>query len=309
MARKQRRDFPQAWHHVMHRGARRAPIFVDDSHCDLFLGILADLPRRFGIEIHAYALMPNHYHLLLRSVQGNLSVGMRHLNALYAQRLNALCRWDGPLFRGRFANQVVYREEHLRYLVAYIHLNPLRANLVTRLDSDWWTSYRAYVGVDSAPPWLTCERMLAAFGGRAGLIRFVEGLHRKRRGWPNELSLEAGWFKKLDEPPNGDGGSPTQEGRFNSALDVLRMVSQVTGASLGDLQRTVRGPRANPARRFCAWALSRHARLTHAEVGRHLEMTTNQVGNVLRRIELRCGPMSDWQEALAEVMHMTSDGS
>jgi putative transposase len=68
MPRKPRIDFPGAWHHVMHRGARRAPIFRSDDDCLRFLGVVEDAADRFGIEVHAWSLMPNHYHLLVCSV-------------------------------------------------------------------------------------------------------------------------------------------------------------------------------------------------------------------------------------------------
>ena len=111
----------------MHRGARRAPIFVRDADCVLLLDTLGDVVDRFGLEVHAYSLMPNHYHLLVCTPAGNLSRAMRHLNGVYTQRLNRLHDWDGPVFRGRFKSQLVTEEAYRRELVAYIHLNPVRA--------------------------------------------------------------------------------------------------------------------------------------------------------------------------------------
>ena len=70
MARKPRIDYQGAWHHVMHRGARRAPVFNSDDHCGTFLGHVAAAVEVFEIEVHAYSLMPNHYHLLIRSPHG-----------------------------------------------------------------------------------------------------------------------------------------------------------------------------------------------------------------------------------------------
>ncbi len=102
MARKWRIDYPGAWHHVMHRGARREAIYDDERDCILFLDLVGQTVNRFGLEVHAYALMPNHYHLLVRSVKGNLSRCMQHLNGSYARGFNSRRTCDGPVFRGRF---------------------------------------------------------------------------------------------------------------------------------------------------------------------------------------------------------------
>src|SRR4051812_16842847 len=99
MARRPRIDAPGCWHHVMHRGARRAPIFRDDEDCLLFLKGLEEAVDHHGLEVHAYALMPNHFHLLVRSPLGNLSKAMKHVTATFTLRANRRHRWDGPVFR------------------------------------------------------------------------------------------------------------------------------------------------------------------------------------------------------------------
>ena len=121
----------------------------------LLLDTLGDVVDRFGLEVHAYSLMPNHYHLQVCTPAGNLSRAMCHLNGVYTQRLNRLHNWDGPVFRGRFKSQLVTEEAYRRELVAYIHLNPVRAGLVRRPDESGWTSHRAHLGLDKPPPWLS----------------------------------------------------------------------------------------------------------------------------------------------------------
>jgi len=302
MPRKPRIDFPGAWHHVMHRGARRAPVFRDDDDCVRFLGTVEDAVHRFGVEVHAYSLMPNHYHLLVRSARGNLSRAMRHLNAVYTQASNRARRWDGPVFRGRFHSQLLRSEIHLPYVLAYIHLNPLRANLVTRLSSDCWTSHLAYTGGESAPGWLSRDFFLSLFGDGDKLHAHVLDLHRGRLTWPERMALDTGFLPALESAVAGQRDSGTAS-RPPSPAEVLEGVCRVTGSSLEELRTVRMGPRANPARRFAAWALAHRTDLTRREIGRVLSMTTQQVHNVVNRWSEKDPRLTLWRE------NMDEDGS
>jgi REP element-mobilizing transposase RayT len=195
LARKRRIDYPGAWHHVMNRGARKTPTFRTPDDCQDFLDITGETVAKFEWELHAYALMPNHFHLLIRSLKGTLSRGMQHLQGKYTQRLNSRYRWDGPVFRGRFKNQLVTDEKHLRVLIAYIHLNPVSANLVEGVDEGDWTSYRAYMGKEPVPKWLTTSFFTGLLGGRNRLQAFVEAHRSGRLDYPAEFEPETGRFK------------------------------------------------------------------------------------------------------------------
>jgi REP element-mobilizing transposase RayT len=302
MPRKPRIDFKGAWHHVMHRGARRAPIFTKDEHCLLFLDCIKTAVEETELEIHAYSLMPNHYHLLTRSRHGNLSNAMRKLNALYTQRLNLIHRWDGPVFRGRFHSQPVKDETKLPYIMAYIHLNPLRANLVTRLQSECWTSHRAYIGRDQKPEWLTTRYFLDLFDGPEHLNEYVLALHRKSRPWPDEMSLEYGWIRFTeDERKASKKKSSESETRFIDTKNAVKLICEVTGETEAVLRLAVMGPRANPARRFAVWALKQRTTLTHREIGRVLAMSADQIAHVLSRIRFARKPLKTWKAKWLEL--------
>jgi REP element-mobilizing transposase RayT len=305
MARKHREDFEGAWHHVMHRGARRAPIFIEDVHCLDFLRLLEDLYDRFELEIHAYSLMPNHYHLLVRSRHGNLSDAMRHLNGAYTQRVNRLERWDGPVFRGRFTSKLIRDETRLPFVLAYIHLNPLRANLVTRIDARCWTSLRAYLGKDTRPDWLCTDYFLDLFENGEKLREHTLALHRKKREWPEDMDLEWGFFRKQDEVATCQNQSRFQS-RFVDADTLLDAVRRVTGAPLSELKTARQGPRANPARRFAVWALTEHTLLTHREIGSLLDMSVNQTSKVVTRFNGSKEPLASWMNELT--IYMSSGG-
>jgi REP element-mobilizing transposase RayT len=303
MARPPRDDFPGAWHHVMNRAARRKAVFRTDSDRALFLDTLGDTALRFDLEVHAYALMPNHYHLLLRSVRGNLSRAMRHFNGVFTQRLNIANGWDGPLFRGRFASRLIHDETYLSYVLAYIHLNPLKANLVTRLDSDdAWTSHSAYLGEDRSRDWLRCDTMLERFGGARALHETVLALHRGKLPWPElGFSRETGFpavvtFTRAERRDEGKEAKPPAEER----REMLARVCAITGVSLRRLRQRILGARGNPERRFAVWALSHSTTLTQAEIGAMLGMSAAHVAKDLARRRAKTDAFDAWVESWTE---------
>ena len=311
MARKPRIDEPGAWHHVMHRGARREPIFLVEDHCALFTETLEETVARHGIEVHAYALMNNHYHLLLRSVYGNLSRAMRHLNSVYTLRFNRACGFDGALFRGRFRSQAVKTEAYLRTLLPYIHLNPVRAALVIKPEHHSWSSHRAYVGLEPQPPWLTCDYLLKLYGGVENLQRTVEAHRVRSKEWPDDFVPETGWFRTSQGAtcptlPREDLPPPKPAEPVPEAREVLRHVLAITKAKRKELYLPKRGPRANPPRRFAAWALAKHTALTHTQIAAELRMSIHQLGALLGR--LRKGlpaPLDAWDERLSLAIKTT----
>jgi putative transposase len=181
MPRPLRIDFPGANHHVMNRGAKRKNVFFDDDYCSLFCDFLAQIVERFDIRLHGFALMPNHYHLMVESVNGNLSQAMSYLNGKYTQAVNKERGIDGSLFRGRYHNRVVTDSSHWRYLLAYLHLNPVKARLVMRIDQWPWTSHRFYDGKYVSPDWLTTEKLFTEIGGTDGYRRYLKEIIQGRK--------------------------------------------------------------------------------------------------------------------------------
>lgn len=286
----------------MHRGARRAPIFRRDDDCLLFLRSVAEAVEHRGLEVHAYSLMPNHYHLLVRSPLGNLSRCMRHVNASYTQRLNLRHGWDGPVFRGRFRSQIVEEERYLDHLFVYVHLNPLVAGLVKRIDDPCWTSLRAYLGKERTPSWLRTEHFTDSFGGRTGIREAIQQRRKGTHGWPEQLDLETGWIRgSRDEArsPRGMRGAPAERASID---EVLREVAEVAGCTVATLKEARMGPGANPARRLAVWALSRAQVYSHPEIARALGMSDGQVAKVLWRLRSASAPapLSGWMTAVAE---------
>jgi len=190
MARPLRIAVAGGWYHVTARGNERRAIFRDARDRERFIDLLSNLPERFHLQLHAWVLLDNHYHLLIETGEPNLSVAMQWLGVSYTVWFNRRHRRAGHLFQGRFA--AILLEESAAWEVSrYVHLNPVRVR-TARLDKaaqhQWraglgrqpdkklvaerlhllrqyrWSSYRAYAGRAEAPEWLTTKRLLALGG-------------------------------------------------------------------------------------------------------------------------------------------------
>lgn len=164
MSRPLRFQYPGAMYHVMNRGANREPIFFEaESDRRVFLAVLGDVVAKRKIDVHVFALMPNHYHLLVETPFGNLSDAMKHLDSVYTQRFNKIHGRDGPLFRGRFKSILVQEERYFLELVRYIHLNGVRAGLVRRPGDDVTTSHHCYLRRNARLKWLRRDKVMRYF--------------------------------------------------------------------------------------------------------------------------------------------------
>ena len=173
MSRPLRIQYPGALYHVMNRGTARQPTFTDDSDCQAFLDTVAEAFRLWEIEVFAYSLMGNHYHLCLRTPKGNLSRVMRHVDGIYTQRFNRRHGCDGPLFRGRYRAILVDADEYLAAVVRYIHLNAVKAGMATMPEDYRWASHGYYYAGKGAPNWLNTGEVLDQIGGRKAFHEFV----------------------------------------------------------------------------------------------------------------------------------------
>lgn len=191
MARQLRVEYPGAIYHVMNRGDRREPIFQDDADRRRFVETLGEACAKTGWQVHAYVLMPNHFHLVVETPQPNLVAGMKWLLGTYTSRFNRRHKVFGHLFSGRYKSLIVdgSGSGYLKSVCDYVHLNPARAKLVAAeqpLKRFAWSSWPAYLLAPSKrPAWLRVDRLLGEYGvakdspaGRQQLERALE----ERRG-------------------------------------------------------------------------------------------------------------------------------
>ena len=166
-------QYPGAWHHVVNRGADRQSVFRDGFDNTRFLELLGFLAQRHDIEVHAFCLMGNHFHLLVRTVEPALDKLMQQLGSRYTRNFNQRHGRDGPLFRGRYRSSLVESDSYLLAASRYIHRNPLGLGH-RRLVRYRWSSYGAYLGAAVRPSWLEVDLTLRMSGGVAGYKAIVE---------------------------------------------------------------------------------------------------------------------------------------
>ena len=133
MPRKARIDAPGALHHIICRGIERRKIFIDNADRDNFLERLGIILNKTSTPCYGWALIPNHFHLLLRSGNVSISTVMSRLLTGYAVSYNRRHRRYGHLFQNRFKSILCQEDPYLKELVGYIHLNPLRAGIISDL--------------------------------------------------------------------------------------------------------------------------------------------------------------------------------
>ena len=201
MARPLRIDVEGGWYHVMSRGIEKRTIFLDDTFRLHFLELLGEMTDRFVVEVHAYVLMDNHYHLILRTPGANASQAMQWLNVSFSAWSNAKRQRVGHVFQGRFRSTLIDGDgAWLLGLSAYVHLNPVRVSALGLgkaankaeslglvkpdveqvrkrlrvLREHRWSSYRAYGNYTAFPEWLVTRELLDRAGGRERYRRFVQ---------------------------------------------------------------------------------------------------------------------------------------
>ena len=303
MARKLRVEYEGAIYHVLNRGDRREPIFKSDADRELFLATLDQCCARTLWQIHAYVLMPNHFHLVVETPQANLVEGMKWFMGTYTNRFNRRHQLSGHLFGGRYKAIVVdgSGDGYLRTVCDYVHLNPSRANLIdarTSLAKFRWSSWPDYLKAPSKRPgWLRVDRLIGEHGipkdsaaGRRELERRVESL-RAAEDEEDYEGLRGGWYlgdeafrkellKQMDE---GLGAQHYGEERRQTAAERADQIV------LHELQkagwpenRLLSTPKGHPLKVKIGIRLRNQTTVTYKWIGQRLNMgSPSHVSNLI----------------------------
>ena len=280
MARPLRIEFAGALYHVTSRGDRREAIFEDDEDRDRFLGVLAEVVERCNWVCHAYCLMSDHYHLVVETVEGNLSQGMRHLNGVYTQASNRRHGRSGHLFQGRFKGILVDRDAYLLELIRYVVLNPVRAGMVAAPEQWPWSSHRAMIGEAPPPSWLAVDGLLSQFAPSR------EEARRRYRSFVHEGVGETIWQGLRQQIYLGDEAFVTR----------MQRNAQIAGDTLS-VPRAQRRPPAPPLAQIARDCGERNAAIvaayatgayTYRDIAEHFGVHLATVGRLVRRGMQQC---------------------
>jgi putative transposase len=166
MNRKRTRYLDETtWHHVYNRGADGQDIFSLDGDQSLFENLIGETVAVYDVEIHAYALMSNHFHFLIRDSNRELSEFMQFLAGQYAAAYNIRTQRRGPLFEGRFGSVPILDEHHLIIEARYVERNPLAFVPSSLLAAYAHSSLGVYIGKRQGPAWLSTDEISPRVSG------------------------------------------------------------------------------------------------------------------------------------------------
>jgi putative transposase len=324
MARSARIQFHGALYHVLNRGIDRRDLFWDDRDRDYFLDSLALGVERFHVEVHAYCLMPNHYHLLVGTPLGNISHFMQSVQTRYAGHFNLRHNRSGYVFQGVYKAKLVEGDEYLLALSRYIHLNAVRLrkhegrpvkDIACDLRRYPWSSFRGYIGRSKRKEWVTYSAVEShvkeLMGRRRGAYREyverglvetdeeLEALLRSGKGMVATDEFVRGVLGRKAKAERNGGAAFRSVSIYVPVEQVMQVVLEGLGVDRSVLHR----------RRGSAWVrgaaaemLCVYAGLTQAAAARALGLGTGAAVCIRRKaLAERCAADHDLDRALRRI--------
>jgi putative transposase len=279
MARPLRIEFEGAFYHVLSRGNERKPVFYRPEDYHLFLESLQEACDRFGVIVHSYCLLPNHFHLLIQTQEANLSVFMKWFLGVYTIRFNKRHHRVGHLFQGRYKAYLVEKDPYLLELSRYIHLNPCRAGLVQAPHHHPWSSMLFFIRAHKkTPSFLETRLILNEFSSRRDYGAFVwDGL--KNQHPKNLLEKAVGGVFIASEPFI----RRLQKRLSARNLRGITRTKEWSRIPLVDLENRLKGYPET----IQIWALWYWGRQTQKEIGQRFSKTDSAISHALSRFRNR----------------------
>ena len=294
MARAYRLQAEDCFYHVTGRGNDRKQIYASDYDYRKFLEYVLTAKKRFDFYLYAYVLMPNHYHLLIKTRHANLSKIMHNINSSYTTYYNIKHNKTGHLFQGRYKSIVVDADSYFSTLTKYIHLNPVKAKMVESPEEYTWSSYKGYIE-HRGGSYIDKDQVDKVLGIKAKEYRqfVMDGIGKKEE---NPLKDVYGGFilgnasfikDKLsalkEQVGNKDISHKRALRKYASAEDINDLMKREYGKSFAELiKKRTRGIKD---KKIAIYLLRRLAGLSNAEIGGLLGMNFSAVSKSALDIE------------------------
>lgn len=298
MARPLRIEFPEAIYHITARGNERKSIFLDDKDYVKFLVYLSDSVKVFRLKIFGYVLMPNHYHLVLQTVDANLSRVMHQLNTAYTVYFNRKYSRVGHLFQGRYKALLIQKNPYLLEVSRYVHLNAVRARLINDPYQYRWCSYQYYVGRGKIPEWLDTNFIIEMLSKNTKKQKhiykeFVEGGIFESRNpfdkvYAQTILGDEDFIDKvmdrLDLEKNQEIPATKEFCNKLSFRQILHGVCEVTKKSE---EAVIKGGRFSLERKILIYLLRTRTSMSLQEIGRNFGVSYSAVSQTKKAFEQR----------------------
>jgi putative transposase len=308
MPRTARLDIEGALHHVIAKGIERSVIFKTNRDRGDFVGRLGGLAQETGTKVYAWSLIPNHFHLLVRSGPQGLSSFMRRLLTGYAVSFNKRHCRSGHLFQNRYKSIICEHDPYFMELVRYIHLNPLRSHIVQsleELDMYAWSGHRVILG-KTRNLWQDTSSVLLFFGedtdiARQGYTNFMNrGVMHGRRPDLSGTRTERSTAMDADRPDARILGSrkfattiidkSSEKSHYMSQVEKDREIERIIeercraeGISLEALTAGNRAGRNPKVRSDLAYQLAQDLGISYTEIAGRLGISNSRVSRIISR--------------------------
>lgn len=309
MPRQPRIDAPGLLYHVIARGIERKSVFRDDTDRKFFLDRLGSLLIKTGTPIYSFALIPNHFHLLLRREKAPISTLMQRLLTGYAMYFNKRHKRAGHLFQNRYKSTICQEDIYFMALVRYINLNPVKAGVVKTLEdlSRFRYASHSYILGKRKTDWFQPAAVLAIFGAkeRAAKVAYLNHVVTDQ-GKDNEQDLDGGGLlRTLGFPDRHPGQKQAHDERVlgigdfverlqglsreeelckpqSTTEEVLASVSAKYGIPEGRITGRTKERSVVEARRVLAYRLSVEVGMSGADIARMLSLNCSTVSKMIR---------------------------
>lgn len=294
MPRMPRLEYPQAFYHVFNRGNRKERIFWNSDDHRMFEKFMLLSAGYAGIKLYAWCLMPNHFHMLIETPEGNLSQFMHVLSTRYAKNFNITHKLVGHVFQGRYRAVLCDKEAHLLELVRYIHLNPIKAKsgaLCERPENYPWSSYKYYaVGNEPLEIRLPIHEVLKRFGNTVEVARYnfekyvAEGLTGSN--WEDFYKVKERRFlgseafaKEIEEKKAIQQKNP----KIRAATDLAKILLGTVSVREEEIRSKTQSRNIGRIRKAFVHVGSKYCKIRLADLARYLNKDISAISKMISR--------------------------